>query len=109
MTYRRHALIEYWAHAACFVPASHYRAWRRAMLDYRRRHRGWSGWLRNRRVLDAVEARIREQGPAGTSDFDAPPRHDGLVELEARGARARLPVDDRPDNGAFAAALSEAL
>jgi uncharacterized protein len=74
MTYRRHALIEYWAHAACFVPASHYRAWRRAMLDYRRRHRGWSGWLRkHRRVLDAVEARIREQGPAGTSDFEHAP------------------------------------
>src|SRR5205085_2386439 len=31
MTYRKRLLIEYWAHAACFVPATHLPLWRRAM------------------------------------------------------------------------------
>ena len=40
--YRRRLLFEYWAHAACLVPASDLPWWRRAMLDYRSRHTGWS-------------------------------------------------------------------
>src|SRR5574342_1328776 len=35
LVYRRRLLFEYWAHAACLVPASHLVSWRRAMLDYR--------------------------------------------------------------------------
>ena len=40
--YRRRILVEYWAHAACLVPTSMLPWWRRAMLDYRVRHTGWS-------------------------------------------------------------------
>src|SRR5262252_6896858 len=53
LVYRRRLLFEYWAHAACLVPASQLGPWRRAMLDYRLRHTGWSSWLRrHRRTLD---------------------------------------------------------
>ena len=46
LAYDKRELFEYWAHAACLVPASALPWWRRAMLDYRSRHTGWSGWLR---------------------------------------------------------------
>src|SRR5258706_6392006 len=41
LVYRRRLLFEYWAHAACLVPAGALPWWRRAMLDYRVRHTGW--------------------------------------------------------------------
>jgi uncharacterized protein YcaQ len=70
LIYREHVLFEYWAHAACFVPAAHLPAWRRAMLDYGVHHTGWSRFLRrNAKLLDATEAEIRERGPLGNSDF----------------------------------------
>ena len=70
LIYRRRVLFEYWAHAACFVPASHLPAWRRAMLDYGTRHTGWSKFLRkNAKLVAAVEQAIRERGPLGNSDF----------------------------------------
>jgi uncharacterized protein YcaQ len=68
---RDRVVFEYWAHAACFVPASHAHAWRRAMLDYRVRHTGWPSWLKkNNRLLDEIESAIRERGPLGNSDFE---------------------------------------
>ena len=71
IAYRRRLLFEYWAHAACLVPASHYPAWRRAMLDYSVRNRAWGAWLKtNRRVLRAVEDAIAEGGPLGSADFE---------------------------------------
>jgi uncharacterized protein YcaQ len=71
LVYRRHLLFEYWAHAACLVPASHLALWRRAMLDYRLRHTGWSSWLRrHRQTLEMVTEAIRANGPAGTADFE---------------------------------------
>ena len=71
LVYRRRLLFEYWAHAACLVPASHLVPWRRAMLDYRLRHTGWSSWLRrHRRTLDLVTEAIRTSGPAGSADFE---------------------------------------
>jgi uncharacterized protein YcaQ len=71
MVYRRRLLFEYWAHAACLVAASHYAAWRRAMLDYSLKSRAWGSWLqRNRRVLRAVEDAIAAGGPLGSADFE---------------------------------------
>jgi hypothetical protein len=68
--YESRVLFEYWAHAACLVPASHLPWWRRAMLDYRTRHTGWSGWLRkNPKLLRAVEDAVRERGPLANADF----------------------------------------
>jgi len=70
IAYRRRLLFEYWAHAACLVPTSHFPAWRRAMLDYSVRSRAWGDWLRtNRRALRAVEEAIVATGPLGNAAF----------------------------------------
>ena len=70
LAYGRRTLFEYWAHAACLVPTEHFAAWRRAMLDYHTRSRGWARWLkRNRGTLQAVERAIHEGGPLGSADF----------------------------------------
>src|SRR5688572_712545 len=68
---RRRVLFEYWAHAACLVPTAALPWWRRAMLDYRVRHTGWSGWLRrNTRLLRATRDAIQAAGPMANGDFD---------------------------------------
>src|SRR5213595_2563762 len=71
LVYRRRLLFEYWAHAACLVPASTFPWWRRAMLDYRVRHTGWSDWLRrNTRTLRQVREAIAQNGPMANADFE---------------------------------------
>jgi hypothetical protein len=71
LIYRRRVLFEYWAHVACLVSAAHFPAWRRAMLDYRHRHKGWTGFLkRNPTLLRTVEAAIRARGPLGNAHFE---------------------------------------
>ena len=70
LVYRRRLLFEYWAHAACLLPVSALPWWRRAMLDYRVRHTGWSRWLRrNARVLRTVREAIQHNGPLGHADI----------------------------------------
>jgi uncharacterized protein YcaQ len=70
LVYGRRLLFEYWAHAACLVPTSMLPWWRRAMLDYRLRHTGWSGWLRrNGKVVSAVRSAVEANGPMGNGDF----------------------------------------
>src|SRR5690349_510990 len=70
LVYRERLLFEYWAHAACLVPASALPWWRRAMLDYRTRHTGWSRWLRrNPKLLAEVKAAVERSGPMGNADF----------------------------------------
>jgi hypothetical protein len=45
--------------------------WRRAMLDYRVRHTGWSDFIRrNPRVLDKVKATVSANGPMGSANFE---------------------------------------
>ncbi len=71
LVYRRRLLFEYWAHAACLVPTSMLPWWRRAMLDYRVRHTGWSDWLRrNARTLRQVRDAIARNGPMANADFE---------------------------------------
>jgi uncharacterized protein len=71
LVYRRRLLFEYWAHAACLVPTAMLPWWRRAMLDYRVRHTGWSDWLRrNPRTLALVTAAISASGPMAGADFE---------------------------------------
>jgi uncharacterized protein YcaQ len=70
LAYRRRVLFEYWAHAACLVPVTLLPWWRRAMLDYRTRHTGWSDWLRrNAKVLARVKAAVAAGGPMAHGDF----------------------------------------
>jgi uncharacterized protein YcaQ len=72
VVYGRRLLFEYWAHAACLVATSTLPYWRRAMLDYRVRHTGWSDWLRrNPKVLDRVRAAILANGPMANADFES--------------------------------------
>jgi uncharacterized protein YcaQ len=73
LVYGRRALFEYWAHAACLIAAEDRPGWARAMADYRRRHTGWSTWLKaHPRVLRRVESEIRRRGPLSSSDFERP-------------------------------------
>jgi len=66
-------LVEYWAHVACLVATSDFPAWRRVMLDYKRRHKGWTRFLKKHAPLIAeVEAQILERGPLGNADFREP-------------------------------------
>jgi hypothetical protein len=72
LVYGRRLLFEYWAHAACLVPTSMLPWWRRAMLDYRSRHTGWSGWLRrNPKLVTQVKAAVESNGPMANGDFAA--------------------------------------
>jgi hypothetical protein len=76
LVYRRRLLFEYWAHAACLVPTSALPWWRRAMVDYRVRHTGWSDWIRrNSRTLRRVRETIARNGPMANADFEG--RRDG--------------------------------
>jgi uncharacterized protein YcaQ len=71
VVYRRRLLFEYWAHAACLVPTTSLPWWRRAMLDYKGRHTGWSRWLRrNATVLVRVKEAIAANGPMGNAEFE---------------------------------------
>jgi uncharacterized protein len=71
LVYRKRVLFEYWAHAACLVPASHFPWWRRAMLDYSVRNRGWGQFLnKNRALVAEIEAAIAAGGPLGSADFE---------------------------------------
>ena len=70
LVYERRLLFEYWAHAACLVPTGMLPWWRRAMLDYRVRHTGWSDLTRgNAKVLGEVKATVSATGPMGSADF----------------------------------------
>jgi len=70
LVYERRPLFEYWAHAACLVPRSSLPSWRRAMVDYRLQHTGWSAWFRrSSRVAKRVLAAVAENGPMGNADF----------------------------------------
>jgi hypothetical protein len=70
LVYGERVLLEYWAHAACLIPASHLAWWRRAMLDYQPRHTGWSRFLkRYPTLIAAVENEIRTRGPLANADF----------------------------------------
>src|SRR5439155_1155574 len=93
--YRRRLLFEYWAHAACLVPASDLPWWRRAMLDYRSRHTGWSGWLRRHgKMLRTVQEAVQANGPMRNGDCDArraarSPRSSSRVR-RVDGSRSRV-------------------
>lgn len=69
---KRRVLFEYWSHVACLIATTDFPAWRRAMLDYERRHKGWAFLRTHRRVVAAVEQAIAERGPLGNAHFADP-------------------------------------
>ncbi len=65
------AVFEYWAHAMCYLPMADYRFYRPHMESFPRR----SDWYRqitkkHGRLAAKVLARVRDEGPLGTSDFE---------------------------------------
>lgn len=71
LIWRRKVLFEYLSHVACFVPATHFPAWRRAMLDYETKSMGWGSWLKKHApTLKHVESTVREHGPLGSAHFE---------------------------------------
>ncbi len=73
LAYGKRALFEYWAHAACLVAAEDLAGWRRAMVDFRGSHTGWSDWLKaSGKVLKLVEGEIRRRGPLAAGAFSRP-------------------------------------
>jgi uncharacterized protein YcaQ len=69
-----HAIFEHWSHAACFLDMADYPAYRRMMLEGRRR---WTdradAWLdANKDFCDQLLAHIRDNGPVRSSDFERP-------------------------------------
>lgn len=70
---RQRAVFEYWYPAASYVPIEHYRfclpSMRSEAEDPSR-----SEWMSaNSREIEMVLARIRQEGPLGSADFEAPP------------------------------------
>ncbi len=68
-------LLEYWAHAAAFIPMSNYRY----TLPIQERFRsGADGWPRSDRdLMDRIVDRIRDEGPLMSRDFDSPDKRAG--------------------------------
>ncbi len=72
LIYRDRVLFEYWSHVACMVATRDFPAWRRSMLDYTLRHKGWNFLRRNRKLIPMVEHQVREHGPIGSAHFEQP-------------------------------------
>jgi len=67
-------LFEYWAHAACFIPAEQYPYHRRAILEGKRYHH-YSEWYQNHQAdCDQMLEYVRDHGAVKSADFE---RKDG--------------------------------
>lgn len=66
-------IVEYWWHAAAYLPMEDYRYCRPRMLAYRQRHAAWFG--ANKRLIQHVLQRIQAEGPLRSADFEAGPEH----------------------------------
>jgi len=69
------AIFEYWGHAASILPMTRYSHFRHRMLAaHERVYGGWTErWIaENPETIAATLARIRENGPMASADFDAP-------------------------------------
>jgi hypothetical protein len=65
-------IVEYWAHAAAYLPLE---AWRFCLPRMKRIRRSGHEWFDvDRRVVAQVRRRITAEGPLGVADFRAPPR-----------------------------------
>ncbi len=72
LQYRDRSIIEYWAHAAAYLPAKDYRYLIPTMEHFRHQRDGWP--RADQRVMAQVLDRIRMEGPLMSRDFEAPDR-----------------------------------
>ena len=101
----RHELMEYWAHAACFLPVEAYPL-------FRHRMEGRQPWVEVRRLerkrpgyLDAVLDEVRRRGPLAATELEEPGEREtpywgtgwtaGKLALEWLFAAGRLVVGER--------------
>ena len=77
--YKDKKLFEYWAHATCFIPYDDYRFYLHAMKvredEIKTRFLKRTG--KGVEVLDQVLARIKDEGPLCSKDFEGPKRNGG--------------------------------
>ncbi|MBT4321550.1 winged helix-turn-helix domain-containing protein [Candidatus Bathyarchaeota archaeon] len=77
--YKDKKLFEYWAHAACFVSYDHYRFYLHAMKvrEEEMKVRFVKRTGKDVEVLDQVLARIKNEGPLCSKDFEGPKKKGG--------------------------------
>lgn len=64
-------VFEFWGHAASYLPITDFRFYRRRMRTASTESPHWSKWAKEHgRLMDEVLARVRKEGPLGTSDFE---------------------------------------
>lgn len=75
LLYPKRATFEYWAHAASIIPIADYPYFRARMLRRREEAAGGAGWRRwiDPEVLADTHARVRENGPMSSAQFETPP------------------------------------
>ena len=77
--YKDKKLFEYWAHAACFVSYDHYRFYLHALKvrEEEMKVRFVKRTGKDVEVLDQVLARIKNEGPLCSKDFEGPKKKGG--------------------------------
>ena len=68
-------VFEYWGHALAYLPMQDYRYFLSRMENFQNSQSRWITEMRGKAapVMPAVLKRIREEGPLGAKDFEAPP------------------------------------
>ena len=66
-------ILEYWSHAAAYLPMEDYRFCLPRMAASRRRHAAW--FRAHKPLTQHVLQRIRAEGPRRAADFEAEPGH----------------------------------
>lgn len=94
LLYPDRQVFEYWAHAASIVPIEHWPLFASRRRKYGAGEAGWwPQWSgENAEVVAHVLAEIRERGPLGSADFDAPLEHRGGGWWEWKPAKRALDV-----------------
>jgi uncharacterized protein YcaQ len=86
-------VTEYWAHAAAMIPVETFPYFRDAMDAYREKYEQPGSWAEeNRDVVEAVLARVRDDGPLASRHFERPngPRPEAWAWWGGKPARQAL-------------------
>ena len=63
-------VFEFWDHAAAYMPIEHFRYTNKRKQLYAERHKTWAS--KNKKLLNYIIDRIRNEGPLLSRDFDEP-------------------------------------